>query len=422
MSVQFDRSRKFATEADAKAACPEGWSVAKSTRGDTWHCVPPPREAQKSALPELVFEAIRSDILTATLTPPDYLWAPRIPRDGVTLLIGEDGLGKSYLALMLCLHAAAGRPLFGVPLKCGKAKYVHAEDRKPMIERRVQTILRSWNDPVAAALALQNFRHHDTVHTQLQLLDCSTREVLFTPWVEALRTQIGEAALTVFDPAARLHNGPENDSTLATRLVTAGERIALGTKGAILIPHHPTKQGTREHITDGTETRGSGALRAAARSQLRLIAAIPKDIPGVTNVTPDDFQRQNVLILFHSKLSDGAKAAPVILKRAETNGGLLETFRVEHGDPLQGLLAWFKEQGGKPFTTTRARNQRGHWGTLSERDAEIFIRKQVESGALISSGTVKGNVAYVPSPATVQRIAELDAANQLIVTGDWLDV
>src|SRR6185312_9174307 len=171
---------------------------------------------------------------------------------------------------------AAGRPLFDIPLKCGPAVYIHAEDRRAMIERRVQTILHSWNNPEAAARAVKNFHHHDTVESGLQLLECSTREVKFTPWVDVLREQLakkfGEVCLTVLDPAARLHNGPENDSSLATQLVRAGETIALGTKGAILLPHHPNKQGTREHTVDGTEVRGSGALRAGARSQLRLIA------------------------------------------------------------------------------------------------------------------------------------------------------
>ncbi|HEY2858791.1 MAG TPA: AAA family ATPase [Terracidiphilus sp.] len=370
----------------------------------------------------VTLDQIRSDILNVTLPPPNYLWEPRVPRDGVTLLVGEDGLGKSWLALQLSLHAAAGRPLFGVSLKCGRSIYVHAEDRRPMIERRVQTILRAWADPLAAALALKNFHHHDTIESGMLLLDCSTREVKFTPWVHALREQLGEAALTTFDPVARLHNGDEKDNSLVTQLIAAGETIAQGTKGAIVMPHHPTKQGTQEHRTDGTETRGGGGLRAGARSQLRLIAANRKDLPNATNVTDEDIAQQSVLVLHHPKLNDGVKARPLILKRA--SDGPLEPFLVECGDPLQGLVAWFKaDNRGKPFTTTRARKQRGQWGVMAERAAEEFIAKQVGSGALVSAGAVKGFPAYVPSPATLERIADMDAeALGLITTAGWDDV
>jgi AAA domain-containing protein len=432
--IPFDPSRKFTLEADATAACPKGWSIVKSPRGNVWRCVPPAGEEQKTAEPlykesakpngqaidqhtaeqktaryAIKLDQIRPDILTATLPPPQYLWAPRIPRDGVTLLVGEDGLGKSWLALMLSLHAAAGRPLFGVPLECGRSIYVHAEDRRPMIERRVQTILRSWNDPAAAALALKNFHHHDTIESGMLLLDCSTREVKFTPWVGSLREQLGLAVLTTFDPVARLHNGDEKDNTLMTRLVSAGETIALGTKGAIVMPCHPTKQGTQEHRTDGTETRGGGGLRAAARSQLRLIAAVRKDLPDATNVTTDDIEQQSVLILYHRKLNDGAKATPLTLKRA--TDGMLGLFRIECGDPLQGLVTWFKgPNGGKPFTTTQvSRKHRAQWTVLAERPAAQFIAKLIESGALVPAGTANGREAYIPSPATLDRIAALDA-------------
>jgi hypothetical protein len=364
-------------------------------------------------------DQIRSDILSVTLAPPVYLWEPRIPRDGVTLLIGEDGLGKSWLALQLSLCAAAGRPLFGVPVGCGRSIYVHAEDRRPMIERRVQTILRSWDDPVAAALALKNFHHHDTIESGMLLLDCSGREVKFTPWVAAFREQLGPAVLTTFDPVARLHNGNESDNSLTTQLVAAGETIALGTKGAIMLPHHPTKAGTQEHRTDGTETRGGGGLRAASRSQLRLIAANRKDLPNATNVTEDDWEQQNVLILYQRKLTEGVKARPLILKR-ETDG-VLAPFHVECGDPLQGLVAWFKgAQKGKPFTATRASRQHGQWTVLAERPAAQFIAKQVESGALILDGTANGHPAYVPSPATLERIADMDA--QVIATSEWDEI
>jgi hypothetical protein len=364
-------------------------------------------ELTAKKLPKIRLASVRTDIRHATLPPPDFIWSPRIPRDGVTLLIGEDGLGKSWLALKIAMYCAAGKRLFEADVVEGLTCYVHAEDRLPMLERRMQRIVQDFTVEEEKR-CLANFQHYDVAGDDVLLLTCKGGTPQPTPWVEAFEQQLGKRVLTVFDPLARLHDGAENDSTAMTRCLKMLEKIGIATGGGVLAPHHPTKQGTQQHRTDGTESRGSGAIRAASRSQLRLIAANRQDVPNATNITDEDIEQQNVLILSQPKLSDGAKARPLILKRAAD--GTLAPFRVACGDPLQGLVAWFKgPNDGKPFTATRARNQRRQWGAMAEHSAEQFIAKQVESGALISAGAVKGKPAYVPSPATVERIAALDA-------------
>ena len=354
----------------------------------------------KKPLPKIRLASIRADIRHAILPPPDYIWAPRIPRDGVTLLVGEDGLGKSWVALMIAMYCAAGKRLFDADVAQGPTCYVHAEDRLPMLERRIQRIVQDFTAEEEKRY-LANFQHYDVAGDDVLLLTCKDRTPQRTPWVDAFKQQLGKRVLTVFDPLARLHDGAENDSTVMTRCLKMLEVIGGATGGAILAPHHPNKSGTQQHRTDGTDSRGSGAIRAASRSQLRLIAANRKqDVPGATNISDDDLAQQNVLILSQPKLSDGAKARPLILKRA--TDGTLAPFHVECGDPLQGLVTWFKgPQQSKPFTATRARNQRGQWGAMAEHGAEQFIAEQVESGALIPAGGVKGKPAYVPSPATL---------------------
>jgi hypothetical protein len=138
--------------------------------------------------------------------------------------------------------------------------------------------------------------------------------------------------------------------------------------------------------------------------------------------TDDDWEQKNILILYQRKLAERTKGRPLFLKR-ETDG-LLAPFHVECGDPLQGLVAWFKgPQKSKPFTATRASRQHGQWSAMAERPAAQFVAKQVESGALISAGTANGHPAYVPSPATLERVADMDAeALSLISTADWDDI
>src|SRR5690606_7256007 len=64
----------------------------------------------------------------------DWLWYPYIPKGGITLLDGDPGVGKTYLALALVAHFSAGIPLPGEVVVEGMRKpplrviYMTAED------------------------------------------------------------------------------------------------------------------------------------------------------------------------------------------------------------------------------------------------------------------------------------------------------
>jgi len=372
-------------------------------------------------LPKIRISKIRTDIRETVLAPPDFLWSPYIPRDGVTLLVGEDGLGKSWLALMIAMYAAAGKTLWDFPVQMGRTMYVHAEDRLPMLERRVQRIIQLFT-PEEEARFHRNFEHYDVAADDVLLLTCRNGSPQPTPWVEAFEQQLGKRALCVFDPLARLHDGPENDSTMMTRCMKMLERIGVSTGGAVLAPHHPNKAGTQQHRVDGTDTRGSGAIRAASRSQLRLIAATRKNVPNATNISEDDLLEQNILILSQPKLSDGKKAKPRILKRA--SDGTIAPFSTACIDPMSALVVWFTDENGrKPFTRTAAVKARAHWGNMSEREAERFFDEQEAKGAFTPEGKVKSAISYVPSPATLERIAELAATSVHIISNEeWTNI
>lgn len=74
--------------------------------------------------------------------PPPVPWvADGISAAGcLTLLAGEAGQGKSWLALGLCKGVVEGRAIAGIPCKPGKAMYVDAENGYVELHRRTRAI------------------------------------------------------------------------------------------------------------------------------------------------------------------------------------------------------------------------------------------------------------------------------------------
>ena len=74
---------------------------------------------------------------------PPAKWAvPGVLPEGVTILAGKPKMGKSWLALGLCVSVAAGgRALGKIPTECGGALYLGLEDQERRLQRRLKKIL-----------------------------------------------------------------------------------------------------------------------------------------------------------------------------------------------------------------------------------------------------------------------------------------
>ena len=107
--IPFDRSRRFGLEAEAIINCPEGWSVVKSPRGNSWRCEPPvtqkPVEQAKSdadAIDEHAAKPKHRTVVYRTYNKiteeplvtlyPGLLWAGKHTTVG-----GVPGLGKTLI-------------------------------------------------------------------------------------------------------------------------------------------------------------------------------------------------------------------------------------------------------------------------------------------------------------------------------------
>lgn len=81
-----------------------------------------------------------ADILRRDIPPQRWIIDGLLP-EGLTLLCGAPKAGKSWLALDLALHVAAGQPFWGHPTKGGKVLYFALEDGLRRLKSRMELLL-----------------------------------------------------------------------------------------------------------------------------------------------------------------------------------------------------------------------------------------------------------------------------------------
>jgi KaiC/GvpD/RAD55 family RecA-like ATPase len=168
-----------------------------------------------------------------------------LPRDGMFVLYGESGSGKTFCVLDLVCHVAAGRPWRGMRVEQGVVVYVAAENPKS-VERR----LWAWR------------RRHGVQHlpvlvvrSSVDLLSGSADELVTL--VEQVKARHGRVAAVVVDTLSRAMTGNENAPDDMGKFVNAVGRIGHAAEAHAIVVHHAGKDTARG-------ARGHSSLRAAS--------------------------------------------------------------------------------------------------------------------------------------------------------------
>lgn len=192
------------------------------------------------------------------------LWLVKktLPLQGLALLYGHPGSGKSFLAIDLAMHIALGRDWNGCQTRKGVVVYVAAEGQNGLRNR------------IAA------FRRHYSLSGPLPLalipvpVDLHNPDADRAKLVRAVRTaadRYEEApALIVLDTISKtLGAGKENTDDLAVYVTNCG---SLATEfGCCVLPvHHRPKD------AESTEPRGHGSLKAGVDTVILVEAGKPK--------------------------------------------------------------------------------------------------------------------------------------------------
>lgn len=299
-------------------------------------------EAPRAPLLTLVSVA---DVLTAPSPPPRFVWNGYLPRGVVSMLGAHGGTGKSYIALMLAVAAATGRPLFGVDTERTPVVFVSLEDAGHVVRYRLAHICREWG---IAPEELDN----------LQVLDGTDNPELFattgrdagttTRSYAELCTLAQGAGLVIVDNASDAYGGDEIQRRQVRAFIRSLGWIARDNDSAVLLLAHVDKNTSRARRAEGGEGySGSTAWHNSVRSRIFM--------------TRDE---QGGLRLEHQKINHGKLREP--LQLFWPNDGLPQVDlpptgvvahiadRV-HTQALLKLIAEYSERGEHITTATTSR-------------------------------------------------------------------
>jgi len=204
---------------------------------------------EKSALimPSCSFNpTTAAELVAKEFTPPR--WAiPGLILSGLTVLAGPPKIGKSWMALDLCLAVATGGLALGKKqVEPGEALFLALEDSQWRIKNRLLTITVSEQIP--------NTLHITTASDSFPTLDQGGLRIL-TAWLE----EHPQVRLVVIDTLERVRpqgKGIQNQYATDVKALAPLQALALKNNFALVVVHHTRKQEASDYIDQVLGSRG----------------------------------------------------------------------------------------------------------------------------------------------------------------------
>lgn len=190
------------------------------------------------------------------LPPPTWLVHELIPENGLTIIYGDPGAGKSFITLDMALRSAYGMDWHGIATKQVGVLYIAGEGRHGLGKRITGWRKEHAMEGVEAPFVLQPVAAH--------LLDKDHRAKLIRT-IEAIIAEISfPIGLIIIDTVSRSIAGQdENKQESMSLFVDACAALQNFTNGAVIGVHHSGKDKDRG-------MRGSTVLLGGCDASLRL--------------------------------------------------------------------------------------------------------------------------------------------------------
>ncbi|MGX9352355.1 helicase RepA family protein [Shimia sp. W99] len=188
--------------------------------------------------------------IDAVLTD-NYLLKGWLDRSCLSMLYGPSNAGKTFVALEIAMHIAAGKPWRGLRINGGPVLYIAAEGGAGILNR-IAAIKRDRPDMADAQFYLLplvlDLHGQRDARTVCAAMPCK------------------KPALVVIDTLARsMGAGDENTAKDAAQFVRNCDLIREATGAHVMVIHHTGKDEERG-------ARGSSALRAAVDNEIQVTA------------------------------------------------------------------------------------------------------------------------------------------------------
>jgi len=215
------------------------------------------------------FAIIRPSVAFSKVLPPPVYVLPSLRPRTVGLIVAQEGVGKSFLALEIGLAKATGHDITGIGVTGpGRVIYFSKEDPPGIIEERLQSIRPFIKSDEAMARAdnleiVSLYGKPATLVSEKTMLN----EKLIR---QIIKTGSGKDLL-IFDTLRKIHDLEENSSGEMKVLLEIFDRIALETGAAVLLIHHTNKSANLNgQQGDQSSARGSSAIVGNTRWSLHL--------------------------------------------------------------------------------------------------------------------------------------------------------
>lgn len=335
------------------------------------------------------------------MPPIEWLVQDLLTRHGFSVMYGQPGCGKTFLALDLALCVASGRDFHGMPTKQGNVLYIVGEGVGGIGKR-----VNAWGDnrgkgldpdklPFWIVPVAVNFSKAEEIEKLLATID-------------ELEQEHGKFSLVVVDTVARSMLGAdENSATDMGKFVKSCDTVKEHCGCALLAIHHSGKDSSKG-------MRGSSALMGAvdtsmkikkAGEQITLNMDKQKDAEPVEDqfflmqtATVGTFSTETSVYLekMSEAMADDARTTDLTTRqlkaldcmRDSANGNVIDVYVAK-----DSFFYWLQHEGGIPGEDDKAKGARRQvWkralDALVERDIVLSFDtgRRLEFKALTNGG------------------------------------
>jgi len=204
-----------------------------------------------------------NDMLTGELPEEPWLVADLIPEGGLALLVGDGGVGKSWVAYHMSQCVTSGAPFLGrFDVRVRPVLYFDNESGERHAKERIRKLnngMQSLEPTFAITRGLLSVFHQPCRVEEPEHSDGLLR--LLDPHPDAL---------VVIDPLCDSFMGDENSASDWSHFFERLRRIRQQTCATFLLVHHARKESPLNSSRAGQMVRGSTAIRDAADSLIFL--------------------------------------------------------------------------------------------------------------------------------------------------------
>ncbi|QCO56963.1 AAA family ATPase (plasmid) [Pseudorhodobacter turbinis] len=293
-----------------------------------------------------------------------YLVKGWLDQGAFSVVYGESNVGKTFYALDLALHVAAGKPWHGNKVRdcqtCpGPVVYVAGEGGAG-INNRIEAIRRDRPD-----LAEQIDDNPDFLLLSTTLDLCTSEDAQHL--IDALSEGTAPALIVIDTLARSMGNGDENTAKDMGAFVRSVDLLRAKTGAHVMVIHHSGKDTSKG-------ARGSGSLRAAADTEIELTrdgAVILAETKKQRDMTCGAIFAYTLKSVFLGIDEDGDKVSSAVVEPTEAPAKRAPRLKGQALIAMQAfgdaLAAHGEVKHGEDFPTNRQCVSLDHWREACDR-------------------------------------------------------